>query len=127
LPYQVFCIDGDGAAMMHMGTMATIGATTKPSNFKHVLVNNGVHDSVGGQPTKGFDVDFPSIATACGYKSSTVVSDPAEIGAAVKKLRDAEGPAFLEIRVNGGARKNLGRPTTTPKENKQGFMRFLQN
>jgi phosphonopyruvate decarboxylase len=122
---QVFCIDGDGAALMHMGTMGTVGANAKPANYNHVLINNGAHDSVGGQPTCGFDVDFPAIATACGYKYVDRVDKPEDVEAAIGRLRAAEGPKFLEIRTNRGARKDLGRPTTTPKENKTAFMSFL--
>jgi phosphonopyruvate decarboxylase len=122
---QVFCLDGDGAMLMHMGSMATIGRTVPCSNFKHILVNNGSHDSVGGQPTRGFDVDFCSIATAAGYKHVFKAKTSAEITEAMKKLREVEGPAFLEIYVNKGARKNLGRPKSTPIQNKTEFMRFL--
>jgi phosphonopyruvate decarboxylase len=121
---QVFCLDGDGAVLMHMGTLHTIGSRAPP-NFKHIILNNGSHDSVGGQPTGGFSIDFPKIATACGYKHVSVVSKASEIGAAFKHLREVEGPALLEIRINKGARKDLGRPTTTPQRNKQDFMGFL--
>jgi phosphonopyruvate decarboxylase len=122
---QVFCIDGDGAALMHTGTMGTIGANSKPKNYNHVLINNGAHDSVGGQPTCGFDVDFCGIARATGYKYVDMCDDPSQVQEAIAKLRAAEGPKFLEIRTNRGARKDLGRPTTTPKENKTAFMSFL--
>jgi phosphonopyruvate decarboxylase len=121
---QVFCIDGDGAALMHLGTVANIG-TSGQKNFKHILVNNGSHDSVGGQPTRGFDISFTKIASSCGYKWVKQVSKPEEISAAVKELRATEGPALLEILVNKGARKNLGRPKTSPVQNKQEFMGFL--
>jgi len=122
---QVFTLDGDGALLMHMGTLTTIG-NSGCKNFKHILINNGAHDSVGGQPTVGFKVDFPTIAKASGYKHVAVASTPEEIVAALKTLRSAEGPAFLEIRVNKGARKNLGRPKTTPIKNKEDFMKFLE-
>eukprot|EP01006_Ploeotia_vitrea_P047483 TRINITY_DN67133_c5_g1_i1.p2 TRINITY_DN67133_c5_g1~~TRINITY_DN67133_c5_g1_i1.p2 ORF type:complete len:306 (-),score=171.33 TRINITY_DN67133_c5_g1_i1:894-1811(-) len=123
---QVFCLDGDGAAMMQMGGMATIGVNDT-KNFKHILINNGAHDSVGGQPTKGFDVDFTAIARACGYKHTFQASTEAEIVEAVKQLREVEGPAMLELLVNKGARSNLGRPKTTPIENKLQFMKFLDH
>jgi len=122
---QVLCLDGDGAALMHLGTMATIG-TQNARNLKHILFNNGSHDSVGGQPTRAFDVDFPALAKACQYKWAKSVASPAEISAAVKEMRNVDGPAFLEIRINKGARGNLGRPKKTPLENKLEFMRFLQ-
>ena len=122
---QVFCLDGDGAMLMHMGSMATIGRSVPCSNFKHILINNGSHDSVGGQPTRGFDVDFGSIAKAAGYKHVFKAKTADEIAEAMKKLREVEGPAFLEVYVNKGARKNLGRPKSTPIQNKTEFMRFL--
>ena len=110
---------------MHMGSMATIG-THAPPNFKHILINNGSHDSVGGQPTRGFDIHFTSIAQACGYKQVWRVSGQEEIGEAMVKLRECEGPALLEVLVNKGARKNLGRPKSSPIQNKNDFMDFLQ-
>lgn len=121
---QVMTLDGDGAALMHMGTMATV-ATSKAKNFKHILFNNGAHDSVGGQTTGAYDHDFVKVANGLGYKSSNSVSEPDEIEAALKELRAIEGPAFLEIRVNKGARSDLGRPKSTPVENKADFMNFL--
>lgn len=123
---QVITLDGDGALFMHMGTMATIG-TVAPGNFKHILLNNGAHDSVGGQPTRGFDVKFCDIAAACGYKHTFQASTKKELTKAMKALLSVEGPAFLEILVNKGARADLGRPKTTPKENKEDFMSFLEH
>lgn len=123
---QVICLDGDGAALMHMGTMATVGIV-KPANFKHVLINNGSHDSVGGQPTRGFDINFKEVAKACGYKWVKSASKPEEITEAFRELRNVEGPAFLELLVNKGARKNLGRPKSSPVQNKLDFMGFLEN
>lgn len=121
---QVFCLDGDGGFMMHMGSVTTMGQSNC-SNLKHVLLNNGAHDSVGGQPSLGFNVDFPTIAAASGYKWTKSVHDPADLPAAVAELRDVEGPAMLEIKVNKGARKDLGRPKSSPKENKTDLMSFL--
>jgi len=123
---QVFTIDGDGALLMHMGSLATIGRTAPCNNFKHILINNGSHDSVGGQPTRGFDIDFTGVAKAAGYKHVFKAQTTAEIKEAMEKLRAAEGPAMLEIAVNKGARKDLGRPKSTPLQNKQEFMAFLQ-
>jgi len=122
---DVVCVDGDGAAIMHMGSMVTNG-TAGVKNLKHVLINNGIHDSVGGQPTGAGGVDFPSIALACGYRSANVVSDMDEIDDAVTELKNSEGPSFLEIRVLPGARGDLGRPTTTPIQNKEAFMKHCQ-
>lgn len=121
---QVFCFDGDGAVLMHMGALA-IGGNVGAANFKHVLFNNGAHDSVGGQPTVGFSVDFGKIATACGYRFVLKAATAAEISAGMATLRREAGPGLLEITVNKGGRDNLGRPTTTPVENKESIMRTL--
>ncbi|SPQ96831.1 unnamed protein product (mitochondrion) [Plasmodiophora brassicae] len=123
---QVWCLDGDGAAIMHLGSMCTVGLRKCP-NYKHVLFNNGAHDSVGGQPTGAFGIDFAKIALAVGYTSAATATTEDEVAAALKELREAKGPAFLEIRIRKGARKNLGRPTTSPVENKEAFMGFLSN
>jgi phosphonopyruvate decarboxylase len=122
---DVYCLDGDGAAIMHLGALATIGSQA-PANFRHVLINNGVHDSVGGQPTAGPDIDFLGVAAACGYRACIAAESAAEIAAAVGKLAGQAGPTLLEIRVHRGNRSDLGRPTRTPEENKAGFMEFLR-
>ena len=121
---EVYCIDGDGALLMHLGGLTIIGSQ-KPKNFKHILINNGAHDSVGGQETVGFEVDMLSIAKACGYKECYSCSSKDELIVLCEKIKSLEGPIFLEIKVKKGARKDLGRPTTTPIENKEAFMRFL--
>eukprot|EP01065_Artemidia_motanka_P034887 TRINITY_DN42880_c0_g1_i1.p1 TRINITY_DN42880_c0_g1~~TRINITY_DN42880_c0_g1_i1.p1 ORF type:complete len:417 (+),score=136.11 TRINITY_DN42880_c0_g1_i1:51-1253(+) len=128
---QVYVVDGDGAAIMHMGGMATIGGVAKQResalrNLKHVLINNGAHDSVGGQPTVGFDVDLPGVAGACGYTVIGSVDTAAALREGMKALAATDGPAILEIKVNKGARSDLGRPTTTPQQNKGALMSFLQ-
>eukprot|EP01029_Cantina_marsupialis_P006147 TRINITY_DN16691_c0_g2_i1.p1 TRINITY_DN16691_c0_g2~~TRINITY_DN16691_c0_g2_i1.p1 ORF type:complete len:431 (-),score=138.82 TRINITY_DN16691_c0_g2_i1:155-1255(-) len=122
---NVYVFDGDGAALMHMGGMATIGKLA-PKNLKHVIINNIVHDSVGGQPTGCENVDFGKVAEGCGYKTILSATTIEEIQEAVPKFQNAEGPALLEVFVHGGARKDLGRPTTTPIENKDSFMEFLE-
>ena len=123
---QVFCLDGDGAAIMHMGAMATIGQNGS-SNLKHIIINNGAHDSVGGQPTDAASdsFSFTKIALGCGYKQAFEVHEEADIKAAVKHLRESSGPCLLEIKCNPGYRKDLGRPTRKPIENKSDFMHFL--
>jgi len=120
---QVICLDGDGAAIMHLGSMAVIG-TQAPSNFKHIIINNGAHDSVGGQPTAGYSIDLPGIARACCYRSAVRVERKDDLPDAVARLRADEGPALLEILTRKGARSDLGRPTIAPIENK---IRFMQN
>lgn len=120
----VYCLDGDGAFIMHMGGLSIVGSAA-PKNYKHIIINNGSHDSVGGQPTVGFDIDINAIAKACGYKTALSVQTKEELKVCMVKLRSVDGPALLEIKVNKGARKNLGRPTTTPLDNKQAFMNFV--
>lgn len=121
---KVFCLDGDGAALMHLGATAIIGSR-KLNNFKHVILNNAAHDSVGGQATVAKDVSFTKIALACGYKSAWLAETKDELKNLLPVLRESQGPALLEIRVKKGARKDLGRPKKTPQENKSAFMDFL--
>lgn len=125
----VFCFDGDGATIMHMGNMA-ITASMMPKNYVHVVFNNGAHDSVGGQPTVGLSIDLPAIAKAVGYPQTYSVSTKEELGMALDSITNnlspiTQGPIFLEIRVRKGNRKDLGRPTTTPIQNKEALMKFL--
>jgi len=122
---RVFCFDGDGAALMHMGSMA-IGGSIKCDNFKHVVFNNGAHDSVGGQPTVGYVINFQSIAKASGYDLVLQAKTNKEVLKYIEELKVFKGKVFLEIKVKKGFRENLGRPTTTPKENKQNLMKFIK-
>lgn len=122
---QVFCFDGDGAIIMHTGTLGIIGSLA-PKNYKHIIFNNGAHDSVGGQPTIAHNVDFNAIAKGFNYKKVFVADDRKSLVDNIIKLKNSEGPALLEIKINKGARKNLGRPTLTPIENKNNFMNFLK-
>lgn len=119
---RVWCFDGDGATIMHMGSMAIV-AQKAPRNYIHVVFNNGAHDSVGGQPTVGLNIDLPAIAKAVGYKSVFSVSTKEELEKNLSHL--GEAPVFLEIKVRKGNRKDLGRPTTTPIQNKEALMHFL--
>ncbi len=123
---SVYCLDGDGALLMHMGALAITGAL-KARNFKHVIVNNGAHDSVGGQPTVAFDVDVPGIAHACGYESVFCAQTKQELQSSLEELQRSSGPSLLEVRVRCGARKDIGRPVTTPSQNKNAFMDFIEN
>ncbi|NOQ97005.1 MAG: phosphonopyruvate decarboxylase, partial [Calditrichae bacterium] len=123
---QVYCLDGDGALIMHMGGLTTIGQL-QPKNYKHVVFNNGCHDSVGGQPTVAFNIDIPLIAKACGFKTTFMVEEKNELTEKISELKNCRGPALLEIRVKGGARSDLGRPTISSVERKNVFMRFVQD
>lgn len=121
---QVLCLDGDGAVIMHMGSLAITGAQNV-KNYKHIIFNNGAHDSVGGQPTAGFSISLTKVAKSCGYKMANLAVTRNEINAGMKLLKAVEGPALLEIRVRKGARADLGRPKISPKENKKSFMETL--
>jgi phosphonopyruvate decarboxylase len=121
---RVWCLDGDGAILMHMGALAIVGRHGG-ENFKHVVLNNGVHDSVGGQPSVGLEIDIPAIAKACGYKSVERVGDDDDLAAALKRLADTPGPCLLEVGLAPGARKDLGRPKTTTAERRQRLMDWL--
>ena len=122
---RIYCFDGDGAAIMHMGSMAIV-ASKQPKNYIHFVFNNGAHDSVGGQPTVGHQIDLPAIAKAVGYKGAIMVDSKESLMAVLKNVIDMEGPVMIEIRVRKGNRKDLGRPTTTPIENKEALMIELQ-
>ncbi len=122
----VYCIDGDGAAIMQMGGMATIG-TRNPSNMVHIVLNNGAHDSVGGQPTVARQIDLCAIACGCGYENVVKVQTAEELDAALNDSETKDKLTFIEVFVKKGARKDLGRPTKTPQENKKALMEFLAN
>ena len=121
---KVYCLDGDGATIMHMGALAITGSR-KQKNFVHMVLNNGAHDSVGGQPTAGFDIDLVQIALGCGYRKAIRIDNRDELNNLNNIIKDIEGPVFVEIRVRRGNRKDLGRPTTTPLDNKMALMDFL--
>lgn len=120
---QVVCLDGDGSLLMHLGSLAIVGSL-KPKNFTHIVLNNGAHDSVGGQPTVARDVDFISVAKALGYKSAFKVENKEELANVLNKTN--ENPTFIEVIVKKGNRSDLGRPTVSPIDNKRAFMDELQ-
>ena len=121
----VYCFDGDGAVLMHTGSLGIIG-DLKIENFKHIIFNNGAHDSVGGQPTIGFDIDFGKIAKSFNYTKVFRIEKINEFNEIFMNFQKEQGPCLLEIIVNKGARKDLGRPTVSPKENKINFMKRIQ-
>ena len=121
---RVWCFDGDGAAIMHMGSMAIV-ASKQPINYVHVIFNNGAHDSVGGQPTVGFKIDFPRIARSVGYTHTYSVSNKKDLLDVLGEIKNQKELSLLEVKVKKGNRKDLGRPTTTPIENKEALMDFL--
>ena len=122
---KVWCFDGDGASIMHMGNMAIV-ASKHPKNYVHVVFNNGAHDSVGGQPTVGLKIDLPSVAKSVGYKETYSVDNMGKLKSILPSIVKAEGPVFLQVCVKKGNRKDLGCPTTTPIQNKEALMKFLE-
>ena len=127
---RIWCFDGDGATIMHMGSMAIV-ADKAPDNYVHVVFNNGAHDSVGGQPTLGMKIDLPGIAKAVGYKNVFTVSNMETLSSVLSLLNSqqlvSKGTIFIEVKVRKGNRKDLGRPTTTPIQNKEALMKFLKH
>lgn len=121
---RIFCFDGDGSIIMHMGSLAIIGQS-KLKNFIHIVLNNGAHDSVGGQPTCALEIDLGSIAKACGYDNIFNAKSIEEIDYILSQ--NITGSVFLEIFVSKGSRSDLGRPKSSPYENRNMFMNFLEN
>ncbi len=121
---RIWCVDGDGAALMHMGAMALLGSNA-PKNLVHVLINNGAHETVGGMPTVAEAIDWPAIAKACGYPRALSVDGFAALEEALEEVKKSEGLSLIEVKSSLGARADLGRPTTTALENKQNFMAYL--
>src|SRR5574344_1790002 len=122
----VYCLDGDGAAIMQMGGMTTIG-TRKPHNYIHIVLNNGAHDSVGGQPTVGLKIDLGKIARACGYENTYSADTETVLQNALSDPETKSKLTFIEVKVRKGARADLGRPTSTPQENKKALMEFVHD
>ena len=114
----VLCLDGDGAVLMHMGALAIIGQSSC-RNLYHVVLNNGAHDSVGGQRTVALQIDLVRIAEACGYRHVATARVLGEIEEALESFSRNGGPSFLEIRVSRGHRDDLGRPRSSPERNKR--------
>ena len=123
---RVIVFDGDGALLMHMGGMAIIGDYC-PKNLVHIVFNNGAHDSVGGQPTVGQKIDIEAIAKAVGYADVISVDSQESLMFAMNHVNCAviEGTSLINVNVRKGNRKDLGRPTTTPIQNKEAFMQNL--
>lgn len=123
---NIWCIDGDGAILMHGGAMAVIGKA-QPDNLIHVVINNEAHESVGGQPTAANAVDFTAMATACGYKYAHCVADFASLDKILEEYAELKGLRFLEIKAAIGSRTNLGRPSISPSHNKKLFIDAVWN
>ena len=122
---KVWCIDGVGAALMHLGSMALLGAEA-PENLVHILINNGAHETVGGMPTVASRIDLVSVARACGYPHAVCVEDPASLDRELLAARERKSLSLIEVKCAIGARADLGRPTTAAMDNKNEFMDFLR-
>ena len=121
---KIWCVDGDGAALMHMGAMAVIG-NNHPSNMVHIIINNGAHETVGGMPTVAAGIDFVNIAKACGYPGAISVDSFNALDMVLDRAKNRDGLMLIEIKCSIGARDNLGRPTIAAVKNKRDFMEFL--
>jgi len=121
---RIWCIDGDGAVLMHMGAMALMGAN-KPANVIHVVINNGAHETVGGMPTVAGSIDLVKIALACGYPNAVCVDNFEDLDRELEMAKARNELSLIEVKCSIGARDDLGRPTTTALENKRNFMKYL--
>jgi len=121
---KVWCIDGDGACLMHMGAMPVI-ASLQPKNLVHIVVNNEAHETVGGMPAATASIDLQKIALACGYKYAVSTNSLDELDKALRVVKESNELSFIEVKTAMGARSNLGRPTISAVENKQNFMSYL--
>lgn len=122
---RIWCVDGDGAVLMHMGSMAVLGAN-KPKNMVHVVINNGAHETVGGMPTVASQIDLVAIAKACGYPYAACVDNFDDLDNELEAAKNRKELSLIEVMCSIGAREDLGRPTTTAIENKQNFMEYLK-
>lgn len=122
---RVYCLDGDGASLMHMGSMAVL-TSQQSKNLIHFVINNSAHETVGGMPTVSGNIDFPALAKSVGYAHVFTATNAVELKAVISKLDGMSGPIFVEVKANLKSRADLGRPTTTPAQNKDDFMSFIK-
>ena len=112
--------------MMHLGAVPLIGRRA-PENLIHVVINNGAHETVGGMPVCSGTLNPGKIAAVSGYRTVLHAYSADGLKDALDQLKSLDGPVFLEVRCACGARKDLGRPTTTPEQNRKAFMDFLKD
>ena len=122
---RIWCVDGDGAVLMHMGAMAVMGEI-KPQNVVHVVINNGAHETVGGMPTVAKSIDLVAIAKACGYPYAVCVDNTEDLDRELDAVKERNELSLIEVKCSIGARLDLGRPTSSALENKQNFMKYLK-
>jgi len=126
LPEQpVVVLDGDGAALMKLGSFATIGYY-QPKNLLHIVLDNETHDSTGGQATSSPITRFAEIAAATNYQNAFSADRAEDIRTSIQQLRRAKGPSLLHVKIQPGSPKEIGRPTVKPHEVKERFMDFLR-
>lgn len=123
---RIWCIDGDGAALMHMGSLAVTGANA-PKNLIHIVINNEAHETVGGMPTVAGRVSLAAVAKACGYPNAVTVDNPESLDRELEAAKERRGLSMIEVKCAIGARSDLGRPAGTPRENREHFMEHLRN
>lgn len=121
---KIWCIDGDGAVLMHMGAMAVLGANA-PGNLIHIVINNGAHETVGGMPTVAQKIDLVGVAKSCGYPYGVCVDNFEDLDRELKAAKERKALSFIEVKCGIGSRADLGRPTTSPVENKGSFTKYL--
>ncbi len=122
---KIWCIDGDGAVLMHMGSMAVLGANS-PKNMVHIVINNGAHETVGGMPTVASKIDLVGVAKACGYPYAVCVDTFEALDRELEAAKERDELSLIEVKCSIGAREDLGRPTTTAIENKERFMEYIK-
>ena len=122
---NVVCIDGDGAMLMHLGSLTSI-ASLKPNNFRHILMNNEAHESVGGQKTVAKEIELSDIVKATGILKIVKTETADELKTQIIDFITGSGPSFLEVKIRPGSRQDLGRPVIKPSDNKENFMKFLE-
>ncbi len=123
---KVWCIDGDGSALMHLGALCAV-ASASPPNLVHIVLNNSAHETVGGMPTAAPTVNLAAVAKACGYPKAVRAENSEELEAALERARHSDKLFFIEVGCALGSRKDLGRPTTTAVNNKKAFMAELSS
>ena len=121
----VVCLDGDGAALMHLGAIAVIG-NSKPAHFIHILINNGVHESVGNSSIGNKDINFQLFSQAVGYSKYYKITDANDILRTMQQAHSGQGPTFIEVLTNSESRPNLGRPQLTPIKNRDIFANHIR-
>ena len=122
---KIWCIDGDGSALMHLGSLGVVG-NVKPKNLVHIVINNAAHETVGGMPTVASTMNLVNIAESCGYAYAVSVDNFDDLDTELEKAKTKDELCFIEVLCSIGARDDLGRPTTTAIENKENFMEFIK-